>query len=153
MTRLPYLNTNAGPAGTIATNAPAKFCISSSSAGALTNVTLAARTKHAANPAANRRTFVCIILRQAFQFLCGSKWRPTPNDNSRTSLPLKPQPTTRSRSSFLNDMPYTEAPAKGRGTRGPRWTKENKVIALRVAQLQPNKRAEVRLDDTQKWQR
>ena len=51
-----------------------------------------------------------------------------PNDNRRTSLPLKPQPTARSRSSFLNDKSYTEAAAKGRGTRGPRWTEENRVM-------------------------
>lgn len=108
-----------------------KVCISSSSAGALTSVTLAARKKHAAKPAAKRRTFVYIMLRQAFQFLCGSKWRPTPNDNSRTSLPLKPQPTTRNRSSFLNDMPYTEAQAKGRNTRGRKWTKENILPAAK----------------------
>ena len=49
-----------------------------------------------------------------------------PSDNSRTSLPLNPQSTARSRSACVSDMSYTAAPAKGRGKRGGRRTKENR---------------------------
>ena len=42
--------------------------------------------------------------------------RPVPSDNRRTSLPVIPQPTTRSRSPCVSDMSYTGAPAKGRLT-------------------------------------
>ena len=44
-----------------------------------------------------------------------------PSDNSRTSLPLSPLPTARSRSACVSDISYTAAPAKGRDTRGARW--------------------------------
>ncbi len=52
--------------------------------------------------------------------------QPTPSDNRRTSLPISPQPTTRSRSPCVSDMSCTGAPAKGR-TRGGRRTKGNRA--------------------------
>ena len=53
--------------------------------------------------------------------------QPTPSDNRRTSLPISPQPTTRSRSQCVSDMSCTGAPAKGRHTRGERRTKGNRA--------------------------
>ena len=52
--------------------------------------------------------------------------RPTPSDNSRTSLPFNPQPTAHSRSACVSDMSYTGAPAKGWETRGGGRTKKNR---------------------------
>ncbi len=43
-----------------------------------------------------------------------------PSDNSRTSLPFNPQPTTRSRSACVSDMLYTGAPVNGRVIPGRR---------------------------------
>ena len=43
-----------------------------------------------------------------------------PSDNSRASLPFNPQPTTRSRSSYVSDMLYTGALVNGRDMPGRR---------------------------------
>ena len=69
-------------------------------------------------------TLLYIILWQTPQFLCGSKRWHTPCNNSRTSLPVNPQPNARSRISCVSDMLHTWAPAKGQG--GGKRTKDNR---------------------------
>ena len=81
-----------------------------------------ASMRHAAQEC---RILLYIILWQTPQFLCGSKRWPTPSNNSRTSLPVNPQPNARSRFSCVSDMSHTEAPA-GEGAGGGRRTKENR---------------------------
>ena len=69
-------------------------------------------------------TLLYIILWQTPQFLCGSKRWHTPCNNSRTSLPVNPQPNARSRISCVSDMLHTWAPAKGQS--GGKRTKDNR---------------------------
>ena len=60
--------------------------------------------------------------------------QPMPSNNSRTSLPVSAQATTRSRSPCVSNMSYTGAPAKGRltlrFTRGLRLEKREAPCAL-----------------------